>query len=164
VRTGAEPQFQERQADRPIEIPSPLHFQQYVKNLKQKNEKDTELQAQLGVFRKEPGSVPRMEEIVNPQRKHVRAEIGQIERQRGVGGFPEAREELEKVSATKADPNDMKGRTLEEISATLNEIQRSIQAERKPLFNELEEQRKKRAAVERKHLQATLRHQNAVSE
>jgi hypothetical protein len=101
-----------RQADGPIEIPSPAQFQQYVKSLKAKNENYRELQAQLAIQRKELAVVLRTEEIVNGQRENVRAEIVRIERQRGVGGFREAREQLEKVSATKADLDDVKGKTL----------------------------------------------------
>jgi intraflagellar transport protein 81 len=167
ARAEAEQQFQERQADGPIEIPSPAQFQQYVKNLKQKNENYRELQAQLSVFRKELAVVLRTEEIVNAQREQVRAETARIERQRGVGGFREAREQLEKVSATKADLDDMKGKTLEEMSAISKDIQRSIQArqaELKPLVNTLQEQRKKTTAVESRSVPAILRHQNAASE
>jgi intraflagellar transport protein 81 len=38
ARAEAEAQLQERQANGPLEIPSPAQFQQYVKTLKQKNE------------------------------------------------------------------------------------------------------------------------------
>jgi intraflagellar transport protein 81 len=167
ARAEAEQVLRERQADGPIEIPSPAQFQQYVKSLKQKNENYRELQAQLAVQRKELAVVLRTEEIVNAQRERVRAEIVRLERQRGIGGFREAREQLEKVSATKADLDDVKGKTLEEMSAISKDIQRSIQArqaELKPLVTKLQEQRKSRAAVESKYLQAKQRHQNAVSE
>jgi intraflagellar transport protein 81 len=167
ARAEAEQQLQERQADGPLEIPTPTQFQQYVKNLKQKNENYRELQAQLAAHRKELAVLLRTEEIVSAQREAIHAEIGRIERQRGVGGFREAREQLEKVSATKADLDDIKGKTLEEMSAISKDIQRSIQArqaELKPLVNKLQEQRKKTAAVESKYLQGKQRHQNAISE
>jgi intraflagellar transport protein 81 len=167
ARAEAEQSLQERQADGPLEIPSPAQFQQYVKNLKQKNENYRDLQAQLAVQRKELAVVLRTQEIVNAQREQVRGELARIERQRGVGGFREAREQLEKVSATKADLDDVKGKTLEEMSAISKDIQRSIQArqaELKPLVSKLQDQRKKAAAVESKYLQAKQRHQNAVSE
>jgi intraflagellar transport protein 81 len=167
TRSEAEEALQERQANGPLEIPSPAQFQQYVKNLKQKNENYRDLQAQLAVQRKELAVLLRTEEIVAAQRDQVHIEITRIERQRGVGGFREAREQLEKVSATKADLDDVKGKTLEEMSAISKDIQRNIQArqtELKPLVNKLQEQRKKTAAVESKYLQAKQRHQNAVSE
>jgi intraflagellar transport protein 81 len=138
-----------------------------VKNLKQKNENYRELQAQLAVQRKELAVLLRTEEIVAAQAEGVHAEIARIERQRGVGGFREAREQLEKVSATKADLDDIKGKTLEEMSAISKDIQRSIQArqaELKPVVSKLQDQRKKTAAVESKYLQAKQRHQNAVSQ
>jgi intraflagellar transport protein 81 len=167
ARAEAEQTLRQRQADGPLEIPSPAQFQQYVKNLKQKNENYRELQAQLAVQRKELAVLLRTEEIVAAQAEGVRVEIGRIERQRGVGGFREAREQLEKVSATKADLDDIKGKTLEEMSAISKDIQRSIQArqaELKPVVSKLQDQRKKTAAVESKYLQAKQRHQNAVSQ
>jgi intraflagellar transport protein 81 len=167
TRQEAEQQLQERQADGPLEIPSPTEFAKYVKSLKQKNENYRDLQTQIAAQRKELAILLRTEEIVNAQKDQVRAEIAKIERQRGVGGFREAREQLEKVSATKADVDDIKGKTLEEMSAISKDIQRAIQArqtELKPIVNKLQDQRKKTATVESKYLQARQRYQNAVSE
>jgi uncharacterized phage infection (PIP) family protein YhgE len=63
--------------------------------------------------------------------------------------------------------DDVKGKTLEEMSAISKDIQRAIQArqaELKPLVSKLQEQRKKTAGVESKYLLAKQRHQNAISE
>jgi intraflagellar transport protein 81 len=85
----------------------------------------------------------------------------------GISGFRDTHETLEQVSAAKADLDDMKGKTLEEMSAINKEIQRNIQArqnELKPLVARLQEQRKEKAQIESKYLQAKQRYQNAVSE
>jgi intraflagellar transport protein 81 len=167
TRQEAEQQFQERQADGQLEIPSATEFAKYVKNLKQKNENYRELQTQIAAQRKELAILLRTEEIVNAQKDQVRLEVAKTERRLGVGGFREAREQLEKVSATKADVDEIKGKTLEEMSAISQDIQRAIQArqtELRSIVNKLQDQRKKTATVESKYLQAKQRYQNAVSE
>ncbi|OHT05146.1 hypothetical protein TRFO_27279 [Tritrichomonas foetus] len=163
----AEEQLKEKQENGAIEVPSPTQFAAYVRNLKTKNENYKELQATLAQARKELAVMMRTEEIVEQQAKKTKGEISRIEHERGVGGFREARAQLEKVSATKADLDDMKGKTLEEMSTISKEIQRNIQArqsELKPLVAKLQDIRKKKAAVESKYLQSKQRYQNAVSE
>ncbi|OHT11502.1 hypothetical protein TRFO_19045 [Tritrichomonas foetus] len=163
----AEERLKEMQSQDSIEVPSPTQFAAYVRNLKAKNENYKQLQSTLAAQKKELAVMMRTEEIVTQQHEKVKHEISRIERERGVGGFREAREQLEKVSATKADLDDMKGQTLEEMSQISKEIQRSIQArqnELKPLVSKLQEQRKLKAGVESKYLQMKQRYQNAVSE
>ena len=166
-RQEVEQQVQEKQAEGVVQVPSATEWAKYVKNLKQMNENFKEYQQQLAGHKKELAVMMRTEEIVSAQHEKVRAEISKLERQRGIGGFREAREQLEKVSATKADLDDMKGKTLEEMSGIVKEIQRSIQArqnELKPLVAKLQDQRKKKATVESKYLQAKQRYQKAVAE
>lgn len=163
----AEEQLSQKQQDGAIEVPSPTQFAAYVRELKNKNENYKQYQANLATFRKELAIMMRTEEIVTQQYEKTQHEISRIEHERGVGGFREARAQLEKVSATKADLDDMKGKTLEEMSSISKEIQRNIQArqtELKPLVSALQDIRKKKAAVESKYLQAKQRYQNAVSE
>jgi intraflagellar transport protein 81 len=163
----SEQELLQKQEDGAIEVPSKIEFDKYVKSLRQKNDNYKELQAEIAVYRKELAVVMRSDEIVSAQRDRVQQELSKIERARGVGGFREAREQLEKVSATKADLDDMKGKSLEQISAVAKDIQHSIQArqnELRPFVNQLQEQRKKKAAIEGKYLQAKQRHQNAVHE
>ncbi|KAK8878005.1 Intraflagellar transport protein 81 [Tritrichomonas musculus] len=163
----AEEQLAQKQQDGAIEVPSPTQFAAYVRELKSKNENYKQFQANLATFRKELAIMMRTEEIVTQQYEKTQHEISRIEHERGVGGFREARAQLEKVSATKADLDDMKGKTLEEMSSISKEIQRSIQArqtELKPLVSALQDTRKKKAAIESKYLQSKQRYQNAVSE
>ena len=163
----AEEQLSQKQQDGAIEVPSQTQFAAYVRELKSKNENYKQLQSNLAQFRKELAIMMRTEEIVTQQYEKTQHEISRIEHERGVGGFREARAQLEKVSATKADLDDMKGKTLEEMSSISKEIQRSIQArqtELKPLVSALQETRKKKAVIESKYLQSKQRYQNAVSE
>lgn len=166
-RVEAEQALQQKQAEGAIEVPSPTQFAQYVRSLKDKNAIFKQKQAELNAVRSELATMMRTEAIVKQQNENTVLQIRKIERQRGVGGFKETKDQLEKVSATKADLDDIKGRTLEEMSAISKEIQKGIQArqtELRPLVSKLQEHRKKKATVESKYLQAKQRYQNAVSE
>ena len=166
-RTQLEQQLQEKQAQGIIEIPAQAQYTQYVENLKIKNHNYKDLQARIGVYRKELAVMMRTEAIVQAQAEKVHDEIERVEKQKGIFGFRDARNKLEQISATKADLDDAKGRTLEEMSQIVQEIQRNIksrQDELKPYVTALQEKRKEKAAVENKYLQAKQRYNNAVSE
>lgn len=166
-RVALEKQLQEKQAQGIIEIPQQAQYTQYVETLKNKNHTYKDLQAQIGVYRKEIAVMARTEAIVQEQQNKVHEEIERIERQKGIYGFRDARNKLEQISATKADLDDAKGRSLEEMSQIVQEIQRNIksrQDELKPFVAALQEKRKEKAAVENKYLQAKQRYNNAVSE
>ncbi|OHT13355.1 hypothetical protein TRFO_16431 [Tritrichomonas foetus] len=167
TRSDAEQQLAQRQRDNAIEVPSQSQFVIYVRNLKTKNETYKGYQAELAVHRKELVVMKRTEEIVKQQAENVHQEILKIERQRGISGFREARAQLEQVSGKKADLDDSKATTLEEMSQIVKEIQRNIQLrqdELRPYVAKLQEQRKLKAEVESKYLQAKQRYQNAISE
>ncbi|KAK8894586.1 Intraflagellar transport protein 81 [Tritrichomonas musculus] len=167
TRQEAEQTLAQRQSENAIEVPSQSEFVVYVRNLKTKNETFKGYQNELGVYRKELVVMKRTEEIVKQQAENVHQEILKIEKQRGIAGFREARAQLEQVSATKADLDDTKGKTLEEMSQIVKEIQRNIQQrqeELKPYVAKLQEQRKLKAEIESKYLQAKQRYQNAISE
>ena len=63
-----------------------------------------------------------------------------MERDRGVAGFRETQDNLEKVATTKADLDEQKGKTLEEMSSLVNQLSLKI-GERKarlaPIIKEL---------------------------
>ena len=166
-RSQLEQQLQEKQAQGIIEIPPQAQYSQYVELLKVKNHNYKDLQSKIGVYRKELAVMMRTEAIVQAQQDKVHEEIERIEKQKGIYGFRDARNKLEQISATKADLDDEKGRTLEEMSQIVQEIQRNIksrQDELKPYVAALQEKRKEKAAVENKYLQAKQRYNNAVSE
>ncbi|KAH0790501.1 intraflagellar transport protein [Histomonas meleagridis] len=167
ARAEAEQQLQEKQETGAIEVPTGKDFTAFVRTLKIKNDNYKELQSQLALQKRELAIMMRTEEIVLQHQEKSHKEVLKIEQQRGVGGFRDAREKLEKVSAAKADLDDLKGKTLEEMSSIVKEIQQSIQArqnELKPYVVRLQNQRKDTAAVESKYLQAKKRYTNAVSE
>lgn len=166
-RADAEKELQEKQAQGVIEVPAGNQFTAYLKKLKTKNETYKQVQSEISVLRKELAVMMRTEAIVQAQQDSVREEIERVEKAKGITGIREARIELERISATKADLDDVKGKTLEEMSQIVQEINRNIQSrknELKPLVNSLQEKRKEKAEVETRYLQAKQKYNNAVSE
>ena len=166
-RADAEQQLQQKLSEGAITVPSEPEFKQYVNMLRTKMANYNGVKEELGVWKRDLVVARRTEDLVRQQEEVVRQQIAKIERQRGVSGFREARRELEQVSAQKADLDDMKGKTLEEMSEIVKEIQRNIQArqnELKPIVAQLQEQRKQKAQLESKYLQAKHRYISAVSE
>jgi intraflagellar transport protein 81 len=166
-RVSLEKRLQEKQAQGIIEIPPQAQYTQYVEKLRNQNSTFKGLQSQINVYRREIAVMARTKEIVEEQQVKIHDEIERVERQKGIHGFRDARNRLEQISATKADLDDAKGRSLEEMSQIVQEIQRNIksrQDELKPFVAALQEKRKEKAAVENKYLQAKQRYNSAVSE
>lgn len=166
-RADAEKVLQEKQALPIVEIPSADQFTSYINLLKTKNQNYRQLQTEIGVYRKELAIVMRTEAIVKAQQTNVQEEIERIEKQKGIFGFRDTRAKLEQYSATKADIDDNKKKTLEEMSQIVQEIQRSIKArqeELRPAVTALQEKRKEKAEIENKYLQAKQRKEKAELE
>ncbi|KAH0795026.1 intraflagellar transport protein [Histomonas meleagridis] len=160
-------QLQQLQQEVTVEIPIGEQYSQYIRMLKNKNENYKVLHTELVTVRRELAIMMRTEEIVRRQSEKISNEVAKIERQKGVTGFRQARQQLEQYSAAKADLDDIKGKSLEEMSQIVQEIQRSIQArqvELKPFVVSLQKQRKLKADLESKYLYAKQKHQNAINE
>ncbi|OHT05088.1 hypothetical protein TRFO_06097 [Tritrichomonas foetus] len=162
-----EEKLQQRKNEGCIEIPSPNDFVVYVRNLKTKNETYKGYQTDIAGHRKELAILKRTEDIVREQQKTFHNEILIIERKRGITGFRETRQQLESVSSSKAEFDDIKGKTLEEMSKIVKEIQSRIkerQSELKPFVAKLQEQRKLKAQIESKYLVAKQKYLNIINE
>lgn len=163
----AEKMYQEKKSLGIIELPPPAQFSKFVGELKSKNENYKQKMAQINAQNKELAVMMRTKAIATEQYEKVREEIEKAEKARGIFGFREARQQLEEVSAKKADLDDTKGKTLEEMSEIVQEIQRAIQArqnELRPYVSQLQEKRKQKSEIADKYLAAKQKYINAVSE
>lgn len=69
-----------------------------------------------------------------------------METKKGVAGYRETQEALENVSALKSELDNMKGRTLEDISVMVQKLNRKIQEKKSalaPIIKELRPLRQK---------------------
>ncbi|KAJ7330649.1 Intraflagellar transport protein 81 [Desmophyllum pertusum] len=100
----------------------------------------------LAELRAEYGVLARTEEILKGKDDSFQDQLSNLESKQGVSGFHETQEELEKVSAKKSELDEQKGKTLEDISELVRQLNGTI-ADKKsalaPVIKELRPMRQK---------------------
>ncbi|GLD54172.1 intraflagellar transport protein 81 homolog, partial [Lates japonicus] len=76
---------------------------------KKKRQEITELKAEYGVLQ-------RTEEILKQRHETVQQKLQTVEAEKGISGYSDTQEELERVSAIKSELDEKKGRTLDDMS------------------------------------------------
>jgi len=83
----------------------------------------------------------RTEAILSTQDGSLSSALGEAEARRGVSGFSVAQDQLEKVSQQKAEVDEVKGKTLENISQVVEEINTQIKTRKNRLAPQIKELR-----------------------
>ncbi|XP_066987382.1 intraflagellar transport protein 81 homolog [Macrobrachium rosenbergii] len=121
-------------------------FKRYVNKLRGKSSVYKMKRAELSELRAEFGILSRTEEILKSKDAHMLEQLNALESEMGVSGYRETKENMEKVSSMKAEVDERKGQTLEEMSGMVMELNHKI-AERKarlaPIIKELRPLRQK---------------------
>ena len=91
-------------------------FKSYVSDLRTKSNVYKQHRSELNDLKAEYGILSRTLEILRTQETSLTESLDRIETQQGVKGFRETRELLERISDEKANTDEEKGRTLEEMS------------------------------------------------
>ncbi|KAM4617060.1 intraflagellar transport protein 81 homolog [Polymixia lowei] len=86
---------------------------------KKKRQELAELKAEYGVLQ-------RTEEILRQRHEAIQQQLQSIEAQKGISGYSNTQEELERVSAVKSELDDMKGRTLDDMSEMVKKLNSMI--------------------------------------
>lgn len=105
-------------------------FKSYVSDLRAKSNEYKERRTELNDLKAEYGILSRTLEILKGQQTALSENLDRVEAQQGVRGFRETRELLEKISDEKANTDEEKGRTLEEMSNLVRVLNSKI-AEKK---------------------------------
>ncbi|KAI9560954.1 hypothetical protein GHT06_011910 [Daphnia sinensis] len=115
-------------------------FKTYVSDLRVKSNVYKQRRAELNDLKAEYGILSRTLEILRAQEGALSENLDRIETQQGVKGFRETRDLLERISDEKANTDEEKGRTLEEMSNLVRILNSKI-SEKKvllaPLLREL---------------------------
>lgn len=115
-------------------------FKRYVNKLRGKSSVYKMKRAELSELRAEFGVLSRTEEILKSKEAQIDDQLGEMEAKMGVSGFRDTQENMEMVSSEKAEIDERKGQTLEEMSSMVMELNRKI-ADRKsrlaPIIKEL---------------------------
>lgn len=115
-------------------------FKRYVTSLRTKSNLYKEKRAELSELKAEYGVLSRTAEVLREREEHLHRQVEALEREKGVTGFRDAQDELEKVAGAKAEIDEAKGKTLEEMSTLVQQLSMKIN-ERKarlaPIIKEL---------------------------
>jgi len=122
-------------------------FRKYASELRGKTAVYKRYKTELSEIRSEWGVVSRTEGLLRQQEKQLAGQVGEMEARRGLAGYGATQEELEKVSADKAAVDEAKGKTLEELSAVVAEINDKIKRRKNQLAPQIMKLRKLRTEV-----------------
>ncbi|XP_029573249.1 intraflagellar transport protein 81 homolog [Salmo trutta] len=86
---------------------------------KKKRQEITELRAEYGVLQ-------RTEEILKQRHEVAQQQLQSMEAQKGISGYSDTQEELERVSAIKSELDEMKGRSLDDMSEMVKKLNSTI--------------------------------------
>nr|XP_006640482.1 PREDICTED: intraflagellar transport protein 81 homolog [Lepisosteus oculatus] len=121
-------------------------FKRYVSKLRSKGTVFKKKRQEIADMRAEYGVLQRTEEILKQRHEAVHQQLQSIEAKRGISGYSDTQEELERVSAIKSELDDVKGRTLDDMSEMVRKLN-SVIAEKKsglaPVIKELRPLRQK---------------------
>ncbi|KAG8183384.1 hypothetical protein JTE90_008286 [Oedothorax gibbosus] len=115
-------------------------FKRYVNRLRGKSNIYKKKRQEIAELKTECGILSRTVDILQQKESALTKTLAQLEMQKGVSGFHSAQDELEKVSSIKAELDEQKGQTLEEMSVMVQKLNIKI-AEKKarlaPVIKEL---------------------------
>ena len=115
-------------------------FKKYVNSLRTKSNEYKEKRQLLSELKSEYGVLARTLEVINSRNENLHQTLSAMESAKGVSGFRDTQDNLEKVANLKANLDEQKGETLEDMSGLVHQLTLKI-AERKsrlaPIIKEL---------------------------
>ncbi|KFU90204.1 Intraflagellar transport protein 81 [Chaetura pelagica] len=118
----------------------------YVNKLRSKNTFYKKKRQEIAEITAECGVLQRTEELLQQRHEALQQQLQAIEDKKGISGYSYTQEELERVSAVKSETDEMKGRTLENMSDMVKKLN-AVVAEKKaslaPVIKELRQLRQK---------------------
>ncbi|PIK37901.1 putative intraflagellar transport protein [Apostichopus japonicus] len=121
-------------------------FKAFVNKLRGKSSTYKKKRQELAELRSEYGVLTRTEEILRQRDEAIQEQLSMLEAKKGVSGYHDTQEELEKVSAIKSELDDMKGKTLDDMSGMVMKLNASIANKKTslaPIIKELRPLREK---------------------
>uniref|UniRef100_A0A3B5LLU0 IFT81 calponin homology domain-containing protein n=1 Tax=Xiphophorus couchianus TaxID=32473 RepID=A0A3B5LLU0_9TELE len=129
---------------------------------KKKRQEIAELRAEYGVLQ-------RTEEILRQRHDAVQQKLQQtVEAQKGISGYSDTQEELERVSAIKSDLDEKKGRTLDDMSEMfqvkkLNSMIVEKKSALAPIIKELRSLRQRRAELNQEYEERKAQYESCAA-
>ncbi|XP_066871132.1 intraflagellar transport protein 81 homolog isoform X1 [Kogia breviceps] len=121
-------------------------FKRYVSKLRSKSTVFKKKHQIIAEFKAEFGLLQRTEELLKQRHENIQHQLQTIEEKKGISGYSYTQEELERVSALKSEVDEVKGRTLDDMSEMVKRLN-SLVSEKKsalaPVIKELRQLRQK---------------------
>nr|XP_026241829.1 intraflagellar transport protein 81 homolog isoform X3 [Urocitellus parryii] len=121
-------------------------FKRYVSKLRSKSTVFKKKHQVIAEFKAECGLLQWTEELLKQRHENIQHQLQTIEEKKGISGYSYTQEELERVSALKSEVDEMKGRTLDDMSEMVKKLN-SLVSEKKsalaPVIKELRQLRQK---------------------
>ncbi|XP_059360074.1 intraflagellar transport protein 81 homolog isoform X1 [Carassius carassius] len=125
-------------------------FKRYVAKMRGKSSTYKKKRQEIAELTVEYGVLQRTQEILKERHTAGQQQLESLEAQRGISGYSDTQEELERVSAIKSELDEMKGRTLDDMSEMVKKLN-SVIAEKKsalsPLIKDLRALRQEHAEL-----------------
>ena len=122
-------------------------FRKYAAELRSKTAQYKRMTAELSELQAESLVVSRTVDLLKAQDNQLAGRLGEAEARRGVEGFSDRQAELEKISEQKAEVDEMKGKTLDEMSQVVGKINDEIKRRKHELAPQIMKLRKLRTEV-----------------
>ncbi|XP_028852938.1 intraflagellar transport protein 81 homolog [Denticeps clupeoides] len=116
-------------------------FKRYVAKMRSKNTTYKKKRQEIAELRAEYGVLQRTEEILKQRHEVGLQQLQSVEVQKGISGYSDTQEELERVSAIKSELDEMKGRTLDSMSEMVKKLNSMISEKKSALAPVIKELR-----------------------
>ncbi|XP_078237894.1 intraflagellar transport protein 81 homolog [Pogona vitticeps] len=121
-------------------------FKRYVNKLRSKNTLYRKKRLEVAEITAEYGILQRTEELLRQRHEEIQHQLQTIEDKKGISGYSYTQEELERVSAVKSEIDEVKGRTLDNMSEMVKKLN-ALVADKKsslaPIIKDLRQMRQK---------------------
>uniref|UniRef100_A0A1A8R7I7 Intraflagellar transport protein 81 homolog n=2 Tax=Nothobranchius TaxID=28779 RepID=A0A1A8R7I7_9TELE len=122
--------------------------------LRSKKTSYTKKHQEMAELKAEYGVLQRTEEVLRKRHEAVQEKLQSVEAEKGISGYSDTQEELEKVSAIKSELDNKKGRTLDDMSGMVKRLN-SVIVEKKsalaPILKELRTLRQQWGELSQEH-------------
>jgi len=99
------------------------------------------MKAELAELRAEGGVLQRTQRLLEDEASKVSGFLGEQEARKGLSGYQQTQDALEQVSQQKAEVDEVKGKTLEEIAQVVEEINSQIKTRKNRLAPQIKDLR-----------------------
>ncbi|XP_014904597.1 intraflagellar transport protein 81 homolog isoform X1 [Poecilia latipinna] len=121
---------------------------------------------ELAELRAEYGVLQRTEELLRQRHDIVQQKLQTVEAQKGISGYSDTQEELERVSAIKSDLDEKKGRTLDDMSEMVKKLNSMIVEKKSalaPIIKELRSLRQRRVELNQEYEEKKAQYESCAA-